>query len=297
LVRGKTRPKRKAKPVKKKNIRLKTASSRNRRPKRHSVSRNRSFHDFGTILNRQVRVGTLLRYSGIVLAFLAVLLIVFLLGRLSAADDSPEKGTTITGNAKQTVKSGSAELETPASGTDPEETVVEANLSADEGIDEELPAEEAEEYIYETAPVVGHGATAAEDDDEPECDAKNAEFDYEYSNVAISVTDFKTEKKGDNWAVINSLELSITNNEDCTIVNPTQVKMKLNNKGKGATWWDDEVFLPDSFRKMKPGDTVTETITVHVTYADIYMEKEFRLYVFDDYGIEMGVFKKYLTLS
>ena len=96
---------------------------------------------------------------------------------------------------------------------------------------------------------------------------------------------------------MTSLKLTVTNNEPCTIINPTQVKIKLNNKGKGSVWWDDEVFLSSAFRNMKPGDSVTEIVPIHVSYADIYTEKEFKLVLFDDYDIEIGTFKEYMTFS
>lgn len=293
MVRGKTRPKRKAVTGRKKSIRLKSSSSRARRTRKRSVAPKTGFEG---LLDKQVSVGDILKYSGIAAAFVIVITFVFIMGRLSAIDNLADSTDKITGSSKQTLKSTSVDTSDEEELTDGDnaesenDSSVEVALSADE-FDED-PAE----YVYETAPVVSRDIEL-EEEEEPSCKAKDAEFDYDYKDVVISVSNFQTEKKGDNWATINSLKLSITNNEDCVIINPTQIKLKLNNKGKGSTWWDDEVFLSDSFTHIRPGESVTEIVPVHVSYADIYMEKDFKLIVLDDYGIEIGAYKKYLTLG
>ena len=304
MIRGKKRPEKKAKVSGKRSIQLRSGSYRKKRARKYSVSRTgRRWGDIGRFLDRQVSVRLLLKYSGIVLAFIAILIFVFLLGRFSVADENDVGTNTILSSSKQTMKTDSSDIrgslqvkETVSS----QETGID-DASSENYIDTDVNnrnSDVPEEYVYETAPVVVGGSVDAPALGEVvECEPKNVEFDHKYTNVLIDVSDFRTERKGDNWAVITSLTLSVTNNEECVIISPTQIKIKMNNKGKGSTWWDDEVFLPDSFKRMKPGDSVTETIPVHVSYADIYMEKDFRLYLLDEYGIEIGIFKDDIKLG
>ena len=126
---------------------------------------------------------------------------------------------------------------------------------------------------------------------------KVAEFGFNYSKVFADVSHLQTKTRDTNWATLESLVLTVRNDESSTIINPTKIKIKLNNKGKGSVWWDDEVWLPDSFKNLRPGQEVTEVIPVHVSYSDIYQEKDFRLVVLDDYDVPMVYVKKIITLN
>ncbi|MBW2967186.1 hypothetical protein KY362_01740 [Candidatus Woesearchaeota archaeon] len=287
-----------------KRIKIKTRS------RRSLISRRRSsFSGFDSVLDSHISVRNLLKYASIVLAFVIILGGVFLLGRVSASsetgpDADDERSSTLSGQTKQVVKENpapedaakerSAAKEEIAEDDDPE---VSGSGSADE--------EESIEYVYSPAdydflPYEPEEDSDADDESDKEeeetCTPKVAEFDHNYTKVEIDVSNYQRTMKGDNWATLDSLKLTITNNEPCTIINPTQLKIKMNNKGKGSVWWDDEVHLPDSFKRMKPGTTVSEMVTVHVSYADVHQEKDFRAYVFDDYDIQMGVFKDYIFL-
>ena len=280
---------------------------RSRRPGRTRYSYSSTFSAFDKFLDRNVSVRSLLKYSSITVAFILVLAFVFMLGRLSVdasgSMDSAGESVQLAGQTSQVMKSGAADNDDSsvgdATGEETEEDVSdigEMNLS-----DPEDDAEASEEGTENEGSDNVEGKKAdeesGEDVEESECSLKHAEFDYTYRLVDISVSNFNKEVRGENWATVTALKLTITNNEHCTIINPAQIKIKLNNRGKGSVWWDDEVFLPKSFLGMKPGETVSEIVPVHVSYSDIYSEKDFRLTVFDEYGIEIGTFKDYITLS
>ena len=271
-----------------KSIQLKRRIRKSRR--NSSYSPHSSWSNF---LDKDVPVRSLVKYSGITLAFVIVLLSVFLLGRVSVDSDdkvgSADDSMQLSGETKQTVKSG-ADKETATDSVETEEIEEEdievANLS-DPEVDEQ-------EYEYRVA-----DDEDVEEDTETvvsSCTNTVAGFDYSYTNVDVDVSNFNKELKGDNWGSITSLKLTITNNEPCTIINPTKVKIKMNPKGKGSVWWDEDSFLPDTFRHMLPGATVSEIISVHVTYSDIYSEKDFRLTVVDDYDIPISTITEYMTL-
>jgi cytoskeletal protein RodZ len=280
-----------------KSIQLKRRARKNRR-----VSRSYSpYSGWNNFLDKSVPMRSLLKYSGITLAFILVLLAVFMLGRISVNDnDSPgsaEQPMQLSGQTKQTIKSN------------PEPENHNSNEIEAEDTEEGEATEEAEEYIDvtespepENSNDVEYEYRAADEDEEegaPEedsCKKTVAGFDYTYTLVDVSATNFNKELKGDNWGSITALKLTITNNEPCTIINPTKIKIKLNPKGKGSVWWDDDLFLPDSFKHMLPGTTVSEILPIHVTYSDIYSEKDFRLTVFDDYDIPIHTIKEYMTL-
>jgi len=113
--------------------------------------------------------------------------------------------------------------------------------------------------------------------------------------VGIDVSNFQRELRGDNWASLSSLKLTITNCESCTLINPTMVKIKMNARGKGSVWWDDDIYLSEEFKNMYPGKSVSAVIPVHVSYSDIYSEKHFQLALFDDYDIHMGTYQEFIT--
>ncbi|MFC1741925.1 hypothetical protein ACFL3V_05295 [Nanoarchaeota archaeon] len=277
---------------------------------RSRKARRRSSHSFGSIrsvnraLDHTVSVRSILKYSGITLAFVIVLISVFMLGRISlSSDDSdtlPAQTQELSGETKAVAKESEAENNSTTAAEDddnPEETDSEeeeddipevdvVNLSESEDNDTDIDDEFEEADYEEVIETV-----------ESECRPVVAGFDYNYNNVEVAVTDFKRFKRGDNWASLESLKLTITNNEKCTIINPNKIKIKLNSRGKGSVWWDDDVHLPDSFKRMLPGDSVSEVISVHVSYSDIYSEKDFKLTVFDDYDIAISTFKKYITFT
>jgi hypothetical protein len=283
---------------------------RSRRPSRTVFSRSR-FIAIDDMLDRNVSVRSIVKYSSITLAFIIIFAFVFMLGRFSvgSARDSgaPADNVELSGDTSKVMKSNPGSDAAPEEDITSDESTGETNKSNDPGISEMNLSDsegDPEEADVREADVVVEGDPGEErtsvdnpEDEEPACTPKHAEFDYTYRLVEIDVSNFNKEVRGDNWATIDSLKLTITNNEHCTIINPTQIKIKLNNRGKGSVWWDDEVFLPKSFLSMKPGETVSEIVPVHVSYSDIYTEKDFRLTVFDEYDIEIGTFKDFITLS
>jgi cytoskeletal protein RodZ len=290
MVRRKIRSKSKAKSIKLKR-RSKRSSYKNNKNSLHSFNR-----DIDRFLDKTVSVRNLLKYSCLTLAFIIVFLSVFMLGRFSVSSsepDNPAQSSQLSGQTTQTIKSNpdpdnsnTAEVE-----EEPEEEIEEPTITSIDMLEANNGEEEEEnqEEVYEEE------EEPEEEIEEPSCKNKVAGFDYSYTKVPISVSNFNKETKGDNWASLTSLKLTVTNNEPCTIINPTRIKIKLNAKGKGSVWWDDDVFLPDSFRHMLPGTTVSEIIPIHVSYSDIYSEKDFRLTLFDDYDISIGTFKEYIT--
>jgi hypothetical protein len=258
---------------------------------------------FGDVLDSNISLRSLLKYAAIILLFIAVLGFVFALGKYYGQGAHQEKQTTtiaketadneIEGDAVQTLKETEKE-ELPETEPDTDtETVQEEEPRAEPEPETTTQTTQNDIAVTET---VTH-TTTTETPKQELCAAKPAGFDYPYSMVNVTVNKINKEKKSDNWAVMTSVEISITNGESCIITNPTQIKLKMNNKGKGSNWWDDEVFLPETFQKLMPGETVSETVPVHVSYSDIYMEKDFKLVVFDDYGIDMATYKKYVTLT
>ncbi|MBW2963958.1 hypothetical protein KY363_00725 [Candidatus Woesearchaeota archaeon] len=279
------------------SIKLKKSSRNARRRGYYSSYSSSSF------LDQTFSIRSVLKYSGIVLGFAIVLFCVFMLGRVSANDPKAVaeiETSQLSGQTKQVVKDDVSAVTEPQA---PSETTKSANSTGSlanlSGDKEDTFKTEYKDGVL----VVDVGEPAADEADDDgdadqasSCTPKAAGFDYNYTNVLIEVSNFQRELKGDNWGSIDSLKLTITNNEACTIINPTKIKIKMNPKGKGSVWWDDDVFLSDSFKRMQPGKTVTEIVPVHVSYSDIYSEKDFRLTVFDDYDIAMGTFKKYITL-
>jgi len=249
------------------------------------------FSGLETYLDRTISLRTIVKYSLLILIFLVILGSVFILGRISADKEKAASANTtdIPVETKQVVKT---------------EEVVPKNLSH-ENITEtvkEMPVKEEQAKVEEkkeevAAPVVKPEVNVTQKPAIPSCENKIAEFDYNYTKMNITVSDFVKELKGENWATIISLKLTVTNNERCLIVNPTQIKIKLNPKGKGSVWWDDEVFLPDTFKHMMPGTTVSDVVPVHVSYSDIYGEKDMKVVLFDDYDITMASYRKILTIK
>jgi hypothetical protein len=244
------------------------------------------------LLDTSVSVRSILKYGGIVLAFVIILVSVFMLGRISASDDAPDsvqKSTQLSGQTRQLPKETAEEVTSAAVTKQVEEAPGEEEPAP--SVSEEEPSSEAPvpetivEEVHETPKPLP-----------PPCENTVAGFDYAYRNVVVDISNFQRELKGDNWGTLTSLKLTVTNNETCTIINPTKAKLKLNPKYKGSVWWDDDVFLPDSFQHMMPGQTVSEVVPVHASYSDIYSEKDFKLTVFDDYDIAMGTYKNYITL-
>jgi hypothetical protein len=238
------------------------------------------------ILDKTISVRTLLKFAGIVFLFLAILISVFLLGKASVNTESPASTERINENtiitSPESVVVNESELEK-------EKISEEKNLTETEEDTEIEEEEKSEEKVT--------AENMTEDKNETICENKAAEFDYPYKQVIINVSNFNKEKRGENWATITSLKLTITNNEECTIINPTQIKIKINNKGKGSIWWDYEGHLPETFERMKPGQTITEIVPVHSSYSDIYSEKELKIAVFDDYDMQMTVFKQYIMIK
>jgi hypothetical protein len=249
-----------------------------------------SSYRISRLLDTEVSVRIVLKYVGIFLAFAIIFFSVFMLGRISAdgsAGQPVQKQTQLSGQTKQVIKSEAAEEPAPLVVEEPSSAeVVEDAPDADEPAAPvvEEPVTSVQEVVHDTAPLP------------LPCQDTVAGFDYNYRNVIVDVTDFQRDLKGDNWATVTSLKLTVTNNETCTIINPTKLKLKLNPKYKGSVWWDADQFLPESFQHMMPGQTVSEIISVHASYSDIYSEKDFKLTVFDDFDIAMGTFKKYITL-
>ena len=250
---------------------------------------------FDSFLDSTVSVRSILKYAGITLLFILVLVSVFMLGRLSANDTV--SGSTSSGPSQLSsrttqvlkVNPSNEVAEEGSAAADYEEEIADEDEEQSD-VDEINLSDEVPEYI--PAPEDPEEEEVAE---EPACTNKVAGFDYAYSKIVVDVSNFQRENRGDNWASITSLKLTVTNNEPCMIVNPTKIKLKLNARGKASVWWDDDVFLPESYRRMLPGETVSEIVPVHVSYSDVYSEKEFKLTVFDDYDIDMATFKKYIT--
>jgi hypothetical protein len=269
------------------SIQLKRSSVRSRRKRIYSNRRG-----IGDFLDSSISVRSLVKYSAITLSFVIILAAVFVLGRVSAGPAesiaSEPQTQQLSGQTKQVTKQESA----PDSSSSEEtksiatESVDIANLSDTETEfvytqAEETDEEEEEEEVMDTT---------------PSCKNKVAGFDYNYTNVEVVVSNYQRTMKGENWASLDSIKLTVTNNEKCIIINPTRIKIKMNPKGKGSVWWDDDVFLSDSFEHISPGKSVSEIIPIHVSYSDVHSEKDFRLTLFDDYGIPITTFKKYIIL-
>jgi hypothetical protein len=275
------------------NLRLRISSRYGRLSTRPRISTGR----FGSVLDSTISVGTVLKYSAIILLFIVVFGFVFMLGQHYADKNAPaetEEEQTKIESATSTDAEPSETEKDPVN-EDPNEEVTEKEAPVETA--EEIPAETTETAPAQEVDTTPKITTTETPKETTLCVAKSAGFDYQYSKINATVSAINTEKKGDNWAVITSVEISISNNENCIIANPTQIKIKMNTRGKGSSWWDDETFLPDTFLKLMPGETVMETVPVHVSYSDIYMEKDFKLVVFDEYGIDMATYKKYVTLK
>ncbi len=250
---------------------------------------------YRAFLDSTISVGSLLKYSGITLAFIIILTSVFLLGRVSVDDDITGQSTQLSGQTKQILKTDieEKEPETKINTTKP----VAQDVIEDEVEDVEPEIESVEKKVENvTEPETEKPGSQNVSLDIPVCKPEEPGFDYKYTDINVTVSDFKKELKGDNWATLAYVTLTLTNNEDCLIVNPTRVKVKLNPRGKGSVWWDDDIFLSDAFKRMTPGKTVSEEIPVHVSFSDIYSEKEFKLVVLDDYDITMATFRQYMHM-
>ncbi|MFH1668534.1 MAG: hypothetical protein ABIA62_01255 [Candidatus Woesearchaeota archaeon] len=269
------------------SIKLKKRSRISKRRKNIYVSRS----SWRNKLNHTISVGSLLKYTGITLAFIIIVMSIFMLGRLSALPDAPEQ----EGDSKISSKSTNVETLQDQEKSEKETTVedqAEKNAK-EEPINEEETAETEDTAEEDTI----SDADEENDDPAPACKYKDAPFDYTYTGVSTEISNFQKELRGDNWASITSMKLTITNNEKCTIINPTKLKIKLNARGKGSVWWDDELFLSDTFRDIKPGETVTDIVPVHVSYSDIYSEKDLRVSVFDEYDVHIVTYKEYITIT
>ncbi len=291
------------------SIQLKRRARKSKRKVSHvrSFNPSKTWNDF---LDQDIPVRSLVKYSSITLAFVLVLLVVFMLGRISAEatdlSSGNEQSLQLSGQTKQVVKSDNDNYDISKEDIDEQErTDKESDKLNDSDLDIKNLSDKGDvkfnsdsvEYVYESVNVVDSEDVEEVIEETPKCKNKIAGFDYAYTKIGISVSNFQRESRGDNWASISSLKLTVTNNEPCTIVNPTRIKIKMNPVGKGSVWWDDDVYLPDTFRNMHPSKTVTEIIPIHVSYSDIYSEKDFRLAVFDDYDIHMGTYKEDLTFS
>ena len=273
--------------------RIKAKSKARKTKRKTNVKRRKKVYSksgldsFNKLLDRTITVRTLLKYSTIVLLFVLVVSSAFLLGRASARSNtlSSQQVTELSSDPSDAPEiDAAAELE--------EAPVKDTDNSEEDKKDTEEPAPieevaEVEEYYFEAEP---------EPKTEP-IKLKIAEFGFNYSKVFADATDFQKNEKGVNWATLESLRLTIRNDEDSTIINPTRIKIKMNNKGKGSVWWDDEVWLSDSFKDLRPGQEATEIIPVHVSYSDIYQEKDFRLVVLDDYDVPIVYVKKIMVLK
>ncbi|NQU79221.1 hypothetical protein HQ545_05640 [Candidatus Woesearchaeota archaeon] len=273
-----------------KSIKLKKRRSSKLRPLR------------GSFLDKTVTVSDLLKYGGIILAFILILVTVFILGMISA--DTTEKSL----NSENTKKVLNNSIDASSQNSNSTENIEPIKQYVDE---DDVNQTTVESEPYEDIGYIEYQEDIDEivsDDNETlqeviteeyveECVPKNAGFDFSYSNIDIEVSDLQREIKGDNWASLSAFELTVANNENCTIINPTKMKIKLNNKGKGSVWWDDELYLPDSFHRIKPGNSVSEIITVHASFSDIDSEKDLRVALFDDYDIHMYTLQNYVTIT
>jgi hypothetical protein len=256
-------------------------------------------YSFSRALDVTVSVRSILKYSALVLVFVIILGSVFVLGRISAKPSQATSMQTaqLSGQMKQVSKPvDDAQTKTQAPVAKPEE-------SADPEPADNLPPD-TQVVITRPEPVVEQGEQPLPEENtipspvvETPCFPKHAVFDYNYTKVNFTLSNFNKDVRGDNWATITSVKLTVTNNEPCTIINPTQLKIKISPKGKGSNWWDDEVFIPETFTRIAPGGTVTDTVAVHVSYSDIYGEKELKATLFDDYDIAMSTVKKYLFIE
>ena len=248
----------------------------------------------GSLLDRSISLRVILKYSIIILLFLIILGSVFMFGRISAGAKMPAAAavnTQLSGQTKQVEK-----VVDDVTYEEPVQVPVASPKEVEPEVNDSKVKEDANITNSDDALVPSRERLSIEKPEVP-CANKVAEFDYKYTKINSTVSDFVKEVKGENWATITSLKLTVTNNENCIIVNPTQIKIKLNPKGKGSIWWDDEVFLPDSFKHMLPGTSVSETVPVHVSYSDIYSEKDLKVSLFDDYDIVMATFKKLVTIK
>jgi hypothetical protein len=232
----------------------------------------------------------------LVLVFAIILGSVFLLGRISATPDQATSMQTaqLSGQTKQVSK--------PAETQQLNSTPVQEEAANPEP-EEDLPPD-TQVVITRPGPVTEQGESPLPEENttlspiiDAPCVPKHAVFDYNYTKVNFTLSNFNKDVRGDNWATVTSLRLTVTNNEPCTIINPTQLKLKITPKGKGSSWWDDEVFLPETFKRITPGGTATDTVAVHVSYSDIYGEKEMKATLFDDYDIPMSTVKKYMFME
>ena len=244
------------------------------------------FSGLETYLDRTISLRTIVKYSLLILIFLVILGSVFILGRISADKEKAASANT-TDIPVETKIVKTEEIASKNTSTENKSEPIKEVPVKEEPVEEEKVA----------PPVVKAELNVTPKPAVPSCENKIAEFDYNYTKMNITVSDFVKELKGENWATIVSLKLTVTNTERCLIVNPTQIKIKLNPKGKGSVWWDDEVFLPDTFKHMLPGTTVSDVVPVHVSYSDIYGEKDMKVVLFDDYDITMASYRKILTIK
>ena len=248
-------------------------------------------------LDRTISVRTLLKYTAIVLLFFLVVGSSFLLGRLTSSDPSPD--AKLSGAPVQDLKQTEVEEDEVDDSPEPSASLDSSDEETDD-VDEQEAVyrvasddEPVEEYRFEAeSPSAATQPPASEN-----VPLTVAEFGYEYSKVGIEVSELEKLERGTNWASVESIKLTVKNGEPGTIINPTRIKIKINPKGKGSNWWDDEVFLPESFKHMKPGDEVSDTVKVHVSFSDIYSEKDFQVVVLDDYDVPIAWYKKVLTIK
>ncbi len=277
-------PRKKAKP----RTRKKAISVRKKKPKKRTRTARSAYSGLDSFLDKTVTVRSLLKYSAIVLLFLLVVGSAFMLGRISRSAVGPDTVELSSYSTKEAEEAVEQEPEHPkiekeAELEEPDQPV--EYRVADE--DEEKDLIQPQEQFFEAEPELV----------EESVELKVADFGFEYSNVEISIADIVKEGRGANWASVESLKLTVRNQEDHTIINPTRIKMKINPKGRGSNWWDDEVFLPDSFKNLKPGEQVSENIDVHVSFSDIYEEKDFQLVVLDDYDVPIAWYKKIMIIK
>ncbi|MBI5880824.1 hypothetical protein HZB90_01705 [archaeon] len=189
-------------------------------------------YSFSRALDTTVSIRSILKYSALVLVFVIIFGSVFLLGRISAKPSQATSMQTaqLSGQMKQVSKPvDDVQTKTQAPVVTPEE-------SADPKPADDLPPD-TQVVITRPEPVVEQGEQPLPEENtipspvvETPCFPKHAVFDYNYTKVNFTLSNFNKDVRGDNWATITSVKLTVTNNEPCTIINPTQLKIKINPK-------------------------------------------------------------------
>ena len=234
-------------------------------PKYRIHTRNRN------ILEKNIKIGELLKYVGYGLGGLALFFIIvmvpFLLGRASVSCDQPV--VSLDSKPLPSVIDAAAEA-APAAPATPSPAAEETAPLVEEQTP--LVAEQPEEAIDPSGTYLRNDPRVATT----------------YTDVDINLIDYKYEKRGADWGTITSLTVEIKNNQPKIII-PYSVKTKIYDKYSAPNdWWDDESSVRDKLNIVVPFGSVQITIDTHITFSNFDTAKKVELYLFDEVGKQMS---------